>query len=77
MAKKINLMKNKYSITKCICFDKTFQEIKKIMKEKNISSICEIIEVTGVAANCKLCLPYITFMIETGQTEFEIMLDQN
>lgn len=50
--------------------------MKEIMKEKNINSIEELKEIKLVAANCKLCLPYIKRMIETGQTEFDIILDK-
>lgn len=70
-----NTMERKYNILKCICYDTTFEQMKKIMKEKNINSIEELKEIKLVASNCKLCLPYIKKMIETGQTEFDIILD--
>lgn len=64
-------MKNK--VTKCVCFDITFAEMKSVMKEKNISTIEELKEIKTFAENCKLCIPYIDEMIKTGKTEFKII----
>ena len=49
--------------------------MKKTMKDRNIRSIEEFRKIKPVAANCKLCLPYINKMIETGKTEFEIIIE--
>lgn len=49
--------------------------MKKIMVERNIKTLDELREVKVVAANCKLCIPYITKMIETGETKFEELLE--
>lgn len=68
-------MEIKYNITKCICLDMTFVQMKKIMKEENIKSIEGLRKIKPVATNCKLCLPYINNMIETGQTEFDLITE--
>jgi bacterioferritin-associated ferredoxin len=66
----------RYKITKCICYDTTFEEMKKIMKENNLTTLDELREFKTVALNCKLCVPYITRMINTGQTNFELTIEQ-
>ncbi len=68
-------MKIKYNITKCVCFDMTFAQMKKKMEEKNINDIEGLRKIKPVATNCKLCLPYINKMIETGQTEFDQIIE--
>jgi len=69
-------MERKFNVLKCICFDTTFAEMKEIMKKNNINNIEELRHIKQIAANCKLCLPYIEKMIETGQTEFEVITDK-
>ena len=49
--------------------------MKKIMEEKNIFSLEELKKHKVVADNCKLCVPYIEKMLETGQTEFENIIE--
>lgn len=66
-------MKDNYPIKKCICYDVTFFEMKKIMEEYEIYTLEELKEVIQVAGNCKMCIPYIKEMIRTGKTEFEIL----
>lgn len=53
----------------------SFSQMKKTMKDRNIRSIEEFRKIKPVATNCKLCLPYINKMIETGKTEFEIIIE--
>ncbi|MEO8209025.1 MAG: (2Fe-2S)-binding protein [bacterium] len=65
----------KFNITKCICYDTTFSEMKNIMEENNLKTLEELREIKIVAANCKLCVPYINRMIETGETEFDVILE--
>lgn len=65
----------KYNIIKCVCCDMTFEDMKKVMKMKNIHTIEELIEKKIVASNCRLCIPYITKMIDTGQTKFEMIIN--
>lgn len=47
--------------------------MKNIMKEKGIDTIEELKEIKELAGNCKICVPYIKKMIQTGKTEFEII----
>jgi len=63
----------KFEVTKCVCYDTTFEEMKEIMQKNNLTTVDELREIKPVALNCKLCLPYINKMIETGETRFEVI----
>ncbi|HQY20955.1 MAG TPA: (2Fe-2S)-binding protein [Ignavibacteria bacterium] len=69
----MSIYKDKYPVKKCVCFNVTFLEMKNIMKEKGIDTIEELKEIKELAGNCKICVPYIKKMIQTGKTEFEII----
>ena len=62
-------------IDRCICFDVKFSEVKKIMEENDLKTIEEIQKLIDVSKNCKLCRPYIEKMIETGETEFNYIIN--
>lgn len=64
----------KVHIDRCICYNTTFEEMKSIMCENNIKTIDELRNIKPVSLNCKICLPYILKMIETGETEFNEIL---
>lgn len=74
LKKNLKLTETKYEITKCICSDVTFAEMKVIIDEHQLKNIDELREYADVAMNCKLCVPYIDKMFETGQTKFEIII---
>jgi bacterioferritin-associated ferredoxin len=63
-----------FKVTKCVCYDMTFQELKEIMKKNDLKTIEELRKIKPVGTNCKLCVPYIKRMISTGETEFELIL---
>jgi len=48
--------------------------MKVIIDEHQLKNIDELREYADVAMNCKLCVPYIDKMFETGQTKFEIII---
>lgn len=60
------------AIDRCICHKITFSEIKKIAKEREISTIEELQEAKISSTNCKLCKPYVKQMLITGKTVFHI-----
>lgn len=63
-----------YKVTKCICYNKSFAELKEFMRQNDLKNIDELRGKMNVAMNCKLCVPYIEKMILTGQTEFSIII---
>jgi bacterioferritin-associated ferredoxin len=56
-------------VTRCVCFDKTFAELK----EAGVETLEEIQERFGCSTKCGLCRPYLLKMLETGETEFDVM----
>ena len=66
----MNTEETKYVISKCVCFDTTFLEMKKIMKTNDLKNLDELRKIKEVGTNCRLCVPYIEKMIRTGQTVF-------
>jgi bacterioferritin-associated ferredoxin len=57
-------------VDRCICHQISFLEIKEISKQKGLKSIEELQELKISCTNCKLCVPYIELMFETGETVF-------
>jgi len=60
-------------VTKCVCYDKLFSEMKLISEKYGLKNIQELKEHFLFGENCKLCLPYVELMLKTGKTEFEPM----
>jgi len=58
-------------VDRCVCHEITFAEIKRIASEKNLNSVKEIEENRIACTNCKLCIPYVELVLETGETEFD------
>lgn len=46
--------------------------MKKIMEQNNLKTLKELQQYINVGLNCKLCVPYIEKMIETGRTGFSL-----
>ncbi|MCK6542143.1 (2Fe-2S)-binding protein [bacterium] len=59
-------------ITRCVCFDKEFEELKKVAAAYRCKTLEELQERVLVGVRCKLCHPYIRRMLATGQTRFEV-----
>jgi bacterioferritin-associated ferredoxin len=62
-------MSKQKPVVKCICFDKTFADLKVA----GVKSVQEAAERFGCSTKCGLCKPYIQKMLETGETEFAIL----
>ena len=59
----------------CLCFPHTFVELKRLAERNRWSSVQEITEAVGCGGGCSICLPYLAKMLETGETEFDILSD--
>lgn len=56
-------------VKQCACVQVTFRE----MKEAGVTSLADAARRFGAGLNCGLCVPYIKKMLETGETEFEVI----
>ena len=61
-------------IDKCICSNITFSEVKKIAQLINAKDIIDLQEKIDVARNCRLCVPYLKEMLNSGETEFHKLI---
>lgn len=59
------------TVNRCICHDKTFEEIKEYADDNNIRSVEELRWDNYCSCGCGLCSPYIEIVLETGETAFE------
>jgi bacterioferritin-associated ferredoxin len=61
------------SIDRCVCFERSFVELK-IRAQENKLDADGIARRYGCGSCCGLCRPYIERMLETGQTSFHEIL---
>ncbi len=57
-------------VDRCICHQITFEEIRKAADERGLRTVQEIQAEKLSSTNCRLCLPYIEQMLQTGETSF-------
>ena len=55
-------------VSACICGEISFAELK----EAGVTTL-EGAEQFGCGITCRLCVPYLLRMIETGETEFAVL----
>ena len=58
-------------VTKCVCSDILFSDMKLTADKYGLKSINELKEYIEVSNNCQFYHPYIELMIKSGKTEFE------
>ncbi len=56
-------------VTRCVCSNVKFLT----MKDFGVDSVDDAISKFGVGRNCGHCVRYIQKMIETGETEFDVI----
>jgi NAD(P)H-nitrite reductase large subunit len=57
-------------IDRCLCFDKSFAELKAISDTTGAETIEELQRQTKFGKSCRLCHPYVRRMLRTGETVF-------
>jgi bacterioferritin-associated ferredoxin len=60
-------------VTRCICYNHTFRELKRIARRTGAESIEQLQEHVRFGRNCRRCHPYVRRMLLTGRTEFEVI----
>lgn len=63
-------MGRRTEVSKCICYKRTFEEIREYVNEHDISSVEELQERNYCSNSCRLCVPYVEITLESGQTVF-------
>lgn len=65
-------------IDRCYCYQQTFAALKEVADETGADSIEALQAHVTFGANCQLCHPYVRQMLETGQTVFhEVIEDES
>lgn len=59
------------SVTKCICHNRTFKEIKQYADEHGYTTVEELRRDRYCSCGCQMCGPYIELVLKTGETGFE------
>ncbi|MFH5831250.1 hypothetical protein ACG2F4_06150 [Halalkalibaculum sp. DA3122] len=62
---------SKYTVEKCICHKRTFQEIKDYARRKGYQDVKSLQAEKYCSCQCGFCIPYIEMVLETGETVFE------
>lgn len=58
-------------VTKCVCHDRSFEEIKEFAQKNGINSV-DVLQARKICScGCQMCAPYVELMLETGGTSFE------
>lgn len=62
---------SRFTVVRCICFGRTFREIKQYAMENNLKTVAELQQRNYCSNRCKLCVPYVERMLQTGETAFD------
>ena len=57
------------AIDRCVCFNRTFAELKTFC-DAHQSGLDDLRRQFGCGRGCALCVPYLQAMLETGTTVF-------
>ena len=60
-----------YKVTRCVCQNHDFKEIKAIASKMGYVNVDQLKEQNICAVKCEMCAPYVELMLATGETEFE------
>lgn len=60
-----------YNVEKCICHDKTFEDVKEYAQTNEIETLEELQERHFCSCGCRMCAPYVELVLETGKTSFK------
>lgn len=60
-------------VDRCICFSRTFSELKSLAEGHRIRDIGSLQTVVEFGLRCGLCKPYVQRMLENGTTAFPVM----
>lgn len=63
-------------IDRCVCYDRTFAELKAIAEQHDCTTIEELQQHVEFGLNCRLCHPYVRRMLETGETLFDHVITE-
>lgn len=60
-----------FLVNRCICHNRTFQEIKLYALEQGYSDLKDLQTDNYCSNSCRMCGPYVELVLETGETSFK------
>lgn len=60
-------------VDRCVCFNKTFSELKSIAQTESLSDLESLQRFVDFGKGCGLCKPYVKRMLETGRVVFPVI----
>lgn len=60
-------------VDRCVCYDVSFETLLESAKRHQCKTLVELQAHVEFGQRCRLCHPYVERMLETGETEFEVM----
>lgn len=67
----------KVCVDRCVCFDRPFVELLQIARASGIATLEHLQEETDFGLACRICNPYVRRMLRTGQTTFDVLLNDD
>lgn len=64
-------------IDRCYCFQQTFAALKSVAAQTKAGSVEELQRYVRFGLRCRLCLPYVRYMLQTGQTVFRAIIQDS
>jgi len=64
---------NATMVDRCVCFSRTFAELKSIAQQKRIRDVESLQRIVEFGLRCALCKPYVRRMLSTGEVLFPII----
>ncbi|MHB1158555.1 MAG: (2Fe-2S)-binding protein [Phycisphaerales bacterium] len=58
--------------TRCECSGLSFEQIKQFARENNVQTVKGLKARLPMGGYCSACSHYVTLMLKTGQTRFEV-----
>jgi NAD(P)H-nitrite reductase large subunit len=61
-------------VDRCVCFDRTFVELKRVADKTGAQTLEDLQEHTDFGIACRICNPYVRRMLKTGEVTFSELL---
>lgn len=65
----------KICVDRCVCFDRPFAELLKVARATGATTLEDLQEETDFGLACRICNPYVRRMLRTGETTFDVLLN--
>ena len=63
-------------VDRCVCFARPFDELLAIARRTGAKTVDALQEETQFGLACRICNPYVTRMLRTGETVFHEIITE-